>query len=95
MRYRRRWLMAALTALVLTLVAATPARAVVKGDWPQGRHDPAHTSFNPDERQLSPKNVGRLRVAWEQPGLITTPSRRFPPMWARRSWPTAGSTFPC
>jgi outer membrane protein assembly factor BamB len=78
MRGRRRWALAALTALVLTLVATTPARAVVKGDWPQGRRDPAHTSFNPDERQLSPENVGRLRVAWEQPGLITTPFQTIP-----------------
>ena len=60
------------------MVATTPARAVVKSDWPQGRHDPAHTSFNPDERQLSPNNVGRLRVAWEQPGLITTPVQTIP-----------------
>jgi outer membrane protein assembly factor BamB len=54
--------------------ASNAARTVtvVKGDWPQGRHDPAHTSFNPDERQISPKNVGHLRVAWEQPGLIST-----------------------
>jgi outer membrane protein assembly factor BamB len=55
--------------------ATAAARTVtaVKGDWPQDRHDPAHTSFNRDERQISPNNVGRLRVAWQQPGLISTP----------------------
>ncbi len=55
--------------------ATTAARTVtaVKGDWPQGRHDPARTSFNPDERQVSPNNVARLHVAWEQPGRISTP----------------------
>jgi outer membrane protein assembly factor BamB len=55
--------------------ATTAARTVnvVKGDWPQDRHDPAHTSFNPDERQIGPNNVGHLHVAWEQPGLISNP----------------------
>src|SRR5262245_24909453 len=54
--------------------ATTAARTVraVKGDWPQSGHDPAHTSFNPDERQIRPNNVVHLRVAWQQPGLIPT-----------------------
>jgi hypothetical protein len=62
MRCRRLWLLATLTALVPLLAttaawaavpdvgasATTAARTVtvVKGDWAQGRHDPAH-QFQP------------------------------------------------
>lgn len=65
---------AALPAVSASATTAARTVTAVKGDWPQGRHDPAHTSFNPDERQISPNNVGHLHVAWEQPGLISTPS---------------------
>ena len=35
-----------------------------KSDWPQWLHDAGHSGYNPDERVVSPSNVGQLQALW-------------------------------
>src|SRR4026207_1819671 len=39
------------------------------GDWPMYGHDPAHTSYNPNETLISFSNVDRLVARWTSPAL--------------------------
>jgi|GEM_PF-902026 len=59
MPWRRCFLLGAVLGLV-----ATPAHA---GDWPTYAGGPRRLFFNPAEQQITPANVGRLRVKWQFP----------------------------
>ncbi|HEX9990527.1 MAG TPA: PQQ-binding-like beta-propeller repeat protein [Chloroflexia bacterium] len=43
--------------------------AFAPGDWPMYGHDPAHTSYNPDESSISAQNVQWLVPRWQSPDL--------------------------
>jgi outer membrane protein assembly factor BamB len=53
------WMPAAVVASGPTTVTEPGA-----GDWPQVRHDPSNSGYNPAEITISPSNVARLKVAW-------------------------------
>src|SRR5690348_4113989 len=76
---------AAATALAwsasLVPTEASTAPAVATANWPAYLHGPAHSSFSPGQRTITPANVGALVVKWRfqggPPPILGQPRRGF------------------
>jgi outer membrane protein assembly factor BamB len=60
---------------------ASTAPAASTANWPAYLHGPAHSSFSPGQRTITPSNVGRLVVKWRfqggPPPVLGQPRRGF------------------
>ena len=64
-------------ALVIGVIGALPSVALA--DWPMYGHDPQHTSYNPDESLIGPRNVAQVVPRWQVVvGSIDNPSSSTP-----------------
>jgi polyvinyl alcohol dehydrogenase (cytochrome) len=60
---------------------ASSAPAIATANWPAYLHGPAHSSFSPGQRMITPSNAGRLVVKWRfhggPPPISGQPRRGF------------------